>query len=540
MRTDRKRNLAFLACIIAVLLVTILSRSAGLTYNLSIHPDESEFYNGSASLAASILDPDVPFVEEKEYPEGAYILQLPFQLMRIFLGSSHWFWRSSHCWNRIASLFYFVLAMIYGVMILTRFMSRSRVAAVLYAVTMCFSLFFIEHSRYGVGDMGSLWLLMVIIYHCACALRTKKTFHLLLAAFCAGVMGAVKYPQIFFLLIPLGTCLRRNDQSKGRKALTVMALVLFALAAFLMFSPKAAQDPAYILRVISREGDAYLGEDIGVGGEGVLNHILSTVLYGLFYSDFPLSFLFVAAYFYRALRNRTGEEETDYLFHKLLPVMAIVFFAYNMFVSLLVFRTLTPLLGMTALYSAEAAGALAVHRDTRGRCPGRKLVLLLTCLMVLRGGWLLLITGQQGDEKDRFTSILSENLDENWNKVTLLELYNVATEYSFGDYLVCPEELSVTEMDLTSYEEKNNGLTLAPGELVITGAYDYWLAAPYIVPVEKSATEELWQEFKTENQAYYVGQLYPSTYYYLFGSWLRGGTLGQFMMPCNMVYYRST
>ena len=48
-----------------MLLVAIASRGVGLTYNLSIHPDESEFYTASESLARHILDPEVPFEEEK-------------------------------------------------------------------------------------------------------------------------------------------------------------------------------------------------------------------------------------------------------------------------------------------------------------------------------------------------------------------------------------------------------------------------------------------------------------------------------------------
>lgn len=538
MRKNTYSNVIFIICVIVILLFTIVSRAVGLTYNLSIHPDDIEFYFASSSLAKSLLDPTVSFEELKEYPEGAYILQLPFQLMKELLGSSHWFWSASQCWSRISSLFYFVLSVIYGIMILTKFMSRSRTAAVLYALTMCFSLFFIEHSRYGVGDMPSLFLLMATIYHSACALQTEKMRHLVIAFACTGIMGAVKYPQIFFILIPGGTYLHMSGKNRKKTAAGILVFMLIALLSLLMFSPKAAVDPAYFLRVLDREGKAYVTEGAGYDTGGVINHFASTVLYTLFYSDFPLSFLLVAVYFCKSVRCRSYEHETDYLFQKLLPIVGIVFFAYNMFADLLVFRTLTPFFGITALYSSEVAGRLFYYRNRKGQRLGRKLVLVLTCLMILRGGWLLHITGQQGDEKDRFTALFTTYLDDNWNKVTLIEPYNVATEYAFGDYLICPQELPVTETYLETYIE-NNGMSIQPGELVVTGAYDFWKAAPFVIPHEKSTTEKLWTEFKTVNQDYYVGQIYPSGYYYLFGGWIRSGTLAQFLMPCNMVYYRS-
>ena len=94
---------------------------------------------------------------------------------------------------------------------------------------------------------------------------------------------------------------------------------------------------------------------------------------------------------------------------------------------------------------------------------------------------------------------------------------------------------------MENYIGKNNSLTIQPGELVITGSYEYGLMAPYFVSYKNSlsASEDaIWAKFKQANQDYYVGQIYPSSYYYLFGGWIRGGTLSTFLMPCNMVYYR--
>lgn len=538
MRKEAYTKYGFLLCVFVILLLIVVSRGAGITFNLSLHPDESEFYVASESLAQSLLDPDVEFYEEKEYPEGGYVLQLPFQLIKEFLGASHWFWRSSQCWSRISSVFYFVLSVIYGMMILTRYMSRSKLAAILYALTMCFSLFFIEHSRYGVGDMGSLFLLMVTVYHCARGLETRKWTHLALAFFCTGVLGAVKYPQIFFVVIPAGTYLHMDSKAPKKKAAGMALFLLAAVIGLLMFSPKAALDPAYFLRVLDREGKAYVTEGTTFNSGGPINHALSILLYTLLYSDFPLSLLLVGGYFCKALLHRNADEGTDYLFHRLLPVVTVVFLSYNLFAKLFVFRTLTPFFAMTALYSAEAAAKLCAGKNRR---IGRIAVVLLTCLMVFRGGWLLAITGHQGDDKEGFTAMFAEAVDDSWNQVILFEPYNIAAEYSFAENMDCPEDLTITETSLESYMERSTGLTMQPGELVVTGAYEYALMAPYFVSYEKSITTEsddAWVAFKQANESYYVDQTYPSSYYYIFGGWIRGGTLSASLIPCNMVYYR--
>ena len=141
-----------------------------------------------------------------------------------------------------------------------------------------------------------------------------------------------------------------------------------------------------------------------------------------------------------------------------------------------------------------------------------------------------------------FTALIAEAVDDNWNQVELLSLYNVATEYSFEENLECPPDLTIRQVGLNTYIRENDGM-IQPGELVITGSYEHGLMAPYFVTYKKSLTaaeDALWETFKQKNQDYYVGQLYPSAYYYLFGGWIRGGSLSTFLMPCNMVYYRST
>ena len=56
MHKNRFGNLVFWICIAAVLLAAIVSRGVGLTYNLSIHPDESEFYTGVVDEVWDVSD----------------------------------------------------------------------------------------------------------------------------------------------------------------------------------------------------------------------------------------------------------------------------------------------------------------------------------------------------------------------------------------------------------------------------------------------------------------------------------------------------
>lgn len=100
----------------------------------------------------------------------------------------------------------------------------------------------------------------------------------------------------------------------------------------------------------------------------------------------------------------------------------------------------------------------------------------------------------------------------------------------------------IQETRLLPYVETNNGMRVQAGELLITGSYEFALAHPYIFPVNDSDTyaqDAAWNEFKERNKYCYVGQSYPEYYYYLFGGWIRGSTLGTSLMPCNYIYYAS-
>ena len=83
---------------------------------------------------------------------------------------------------------------------------------------------------------------------------------------------------------------------------------------------------------------------------------------------------------------------------------------------------------------------------------------------------------------------------------------------------------------------------LHPGEMVITCSEDHSRCNRYIIPYEDDAVHELifnWETFKHINTPYYIGQVYPEYYYYLFGFWIKGTTGTDYEFPTNQVYYRA-
>ncbi len=519
----------------AFVILILLTRMITLTHNRQLHPDEHVFYHTVYNLVNSILHPDIPFVENKEYPEGTYYFQLPFQfagqMMRTLLGIEGT--KGLQHFGRISSVFYFAIAVCLGMRLLWRYLGKQTFSLVLYGLTMVFSLFFIEQSRYGTGDMVSMMLLMLLMNLTARAMESSGKYRWWVASFfVSGILGAVKYPQLVFVLIPLAAALSRS----GLRKIKPLALFLLAvIGGFFLFSPKAILDPAYVLRVIQRESGAYAQSSHDMGGSA--NHLLTLGLYLLLYSDFPLLPLLtlggLAWPFLRLFKTRgkvPSPEGTALLFDLIIPGVCLFFFVYNLFVPVLFFRTLTPFFTILPLYTVKMAQA--VFFKNKG---WKTAVILLTGCMVLRGMVFLWILSDDSKVQDRMSSMISAAVDENWKETwyTCLFSFPVSQEqegvethsYHFVNPLVT----------------HNDGLEIQPGQLVITGAQEFYLGQDYLLPVGKKAQKpiQLWQDFKEANHAYLLGQLYPDAYYYLFGGWLRYGTLSQYEFPCHYIYYRS-
>ena len=521
----------FIFMILSVtVLITMMTRGPALTNNLQLHPDEHVFYLGAGSLLNAILNPGIAFEEHMEYPEGAYYFhalgQFVGKVISKLLGTEH----DLQIWGRIASVSYFALGVFLGIRIMIRYLGKSRAAVVLYSLTMCFSLFFIEQSRYGTGDMISFMLLMLLINLTAQATESEKPLIWWMASFfLCGILGAVKYPQLVFALIPLTAFLFQPFLYKRHR---MILFLLMTIAGFFLFSPKAMLDPGYVLRVIQREGDAYITSGTTHEAGGFLNHLAVMLIYGTMYSDFPLLLpLTIAGFFvvgkkFVASGNLSGEQR---LFRVILPSVCILFFGYNLFVRLLFFRTYTPFFGIITLYSAEIA-AHFYHR--KGSC--RMVMALLLLLMILRGTSLSAALSGQMETESRISEQLEATVDKKWSQTyvtSMFSLYNIPKENENKPVFISD--------NLDQLVDNNNGLELQPGQLVVTGAYGYHLGQKYIFPTESDADRpmEQWKSFRSINEPHLIGQAYPEYYYYLFGGWLRGGTLSQYEFPVNYIYY---
>lgn len=524
-------------CLIRIALVTLalilLTRAITLSHNRKLHPDEDVFCESVFSLVNSILEPGTPFVESKEYPEGAYYFLFPFQLagqiVRNILGIEGM--SGTQYMGRLASVFYFAVSFLLGMRLIWKYLGKSKISLWIYGLIMSFSLFFIEQSRYGTGDIISLILLMLLINLTAQAVESEKPLKWWAAAFfVGGILGAVKYPQLVFSLIPLTAFLFQPGLRKGRCLALLLAVIV---AGFFLFSPKAMLDPGYILRVVQRESNAYLSA--GCSATAVVNHLLNICLYLLFYSDFPLLPLlvllgFVWRFCYRipfqkSVKTKSG---TAVLFEYIIPGICVFFFVYNLFVSLQFFRTYTPLFGILTLYTAIAA------EEISSRKWGKPVILVLVICMILRGIVFVWVLAADDKNQEKLSEMVSSAVDENWSETwyTGLFSFSVAEEpcVSVYDY-----------RNINSLIENNGSYTIQPGQLIITGAQAFHYGHPDLLFIDEMHQNNalLWSSFKEANQDYFVGQLYPDSYYYLFGGRIRGSTLSQYEFPCHYIYYRS-
>ena len=540
MLRHNNRNRSFLMVALCATALILITRLPTLSHNLYLHPDEHVFYLGANSLLTSILHPGTPFEECMEYPEGSYYFYAAFQLLGKVFCTLTGREMDLQIWGRIASVFYYIAAVLLGMRLVHRHLGKSTTSLVFYSLTMCFSLFFIEFSRYGTGDMISLMLLMLLLNLTAHATASgRPVLWWACAFFVSGILGAVKYPLLLFSLVPLAAFLCQ-PAPRPQKARRLVLFLLACVCGLMLFSPKAMLDPAYFLRAIFREGTSYTAERVSHEPGGWLNHLLCMVVYSLFYSDIPLISPLVLALFasgcirfFKSRNTRTDADPTDLLFYVILPIAALFFLGYNVFVYLQFFRTYTPFYGTVTLYAALAAEKLFSRKGF-----WKTGIVLLSGFMVLRGCFLVYALSDQQRDLEKFSRQIAAAVGSSWS-----ETY-VTCDFATYPSVILESGIPVqASYDLQPVLDKNGGqLVIQPGQLVLTGARAYHHGQRYLLPVDEQAhaTIEQWHEFKNANQEYKIAQCYPDYYYYLFGGWVRGGTLSQYEFPANYVYYRES
>lgn len=525
--------------IVIMLMLIVVTRLLCLMHGAKMHPDEGVFEYAASSMADCVLDLSKEYEEFKEYPEGAYVFQAPFYLFGKLLNNVG-LNIPERAFGRVSSVFYFSLGAAIGAILLFRFLKAQKVHFAVYAAIMVFSLLHIEQSRYATGDAISLFLIMLIIYLSALALQqndTKAYRRLVLASGVVGALCAVKYPLLFFAIIPVYAAIVTLKKKRViEKLAVVVAMMIAMIVAFLLFSPKVITDPMYVKRVIDVELGRYMvnGNMAEVGGKK--NHLASMIVYTMFYSGFPFALVLICIGFVKIYRKRKMLDAQGDFFGIVLPLTIGLFFAYNICVKTLFMRTMYPFFFLTDIYVAIAVGELA--------CKGRwckSLCTALCALMVIRGSYLI-YTMTEPAEYERMNRLIEQAVDDNWEKTTKLESV-------MGMWLPFDEE-NCKNLELASlydggYEGRFSSAETArleKGELLITATLDYSRCNRYFFPIYDEIVNggtASWEMFKKVNEEYYVGSAYPDYYYYLFGYWIKGTTGTDYEFPSNYVYYRS-
>ena len=511
-------------CLAAMLALIVLTRGMILTHEMVNHPDEHVFVQGATSLRDALLS-GAEYTESKPYPEGSYFFFLPFQLLAALVGRISGVEQAARVWNRAASVVYFAIGSAAGFGILKKYMGGGKSLG-FYALLAVFSLIHIEQSRYGTGDAISFALLMLLIGCVAGWMQGGKNTRLYAAAVLVGFLGAVKYPLLYFSLLPLAAVLVCRKDKKERVRLIAVGVALVG-AGFLLLSPEVLKDPGYIIDVCRREIKAYMlmGNRSEVGGP--INHIFAMLAYWLGYSDVLLAP--VCAYF--GLRAALGSKEqqktpVQLLFGVILPIIAAGFMAYNVFVTALFMRTLYPFFCIALLYAAKGLGEMA----------GKKRVLAgaLVVLTVVRGALFMgaYLPENKADELDGYIAQAQKIAGEG-------RMIGLGTNrYVTGHWTDLRDKYP--QMQLIELESLRTGVypVLQKGDVLVTGPLEMARAKPYVFPIadgEVQACIDGWAQFKEDYAQYFIGRTYPAWYAPAFGFWING-VVSEFDFPMNFVY----
>ncbi len=366
--------------------------------------------------------------------------------------------------------------------------------------------------------------------------KEEKIMFLLFAALFCGFLSAVKYPLIFFLLLPLTVLWRVcREQSFLKKAgISVLLLAVFT-GGFLMCSPRVIFDPYYVLRVIQVESGGYVkGGNLYTLG-GWYNHVASVLVYNMLYSGFPFAGAFLAYDFLRFGKHAACQTEEEVLFRRLLPIAIVVFITYNMFAVSLFMRSCYPFFFLGDLYVADCLSELFTRKSGKWR----PAICILTAVMLGRGAFFVAVLSEK-NSGDRLNNLILQAQDENWSETTLLATWPLE-----GSYLSFDRELLVDAEEVFIQDERfheADSAKLRPGEMAISGTEEFSRSNRYMLPYDNERIHDLignWECFKETNRSYFIGQVYPEYYYYLFGFWIKGTTGTDYELPTNYVYYRS-
>ena len=509
-----------------MLLVTVLfmlaligiTRLLTLKHGMVLHPDEWVFFSSASSLFKGSS-----YQVYKTYPEGAFLLQMPFQMVRQFaLQLIHYGGdlqkSGAHLMGRISSVVYYSLGAVLGCTFLYQTQKKT-LPVVLFAITMVFSLFQIEQSRYGTGEAPSSFLVMAALNLLVLYLRKNRLFLLFLAALLSGILGAVKYPQLYFVLLPLCAAVLNRRPSKTSLFITIPAVLVGCALGFVCCSPSIGQ-PGFLNGILSREMDAYVANPNLWTVGTPLGHLVNLLIYHLLYADVPLAPIFALIGIIPLFRQRDQDGTAKFL--RVIPFVFLGFFMYNLFVPTLFFRTYYIYFCVCIFYTCMGLSALVKRKRWK------PLVLALLCVMVLRGGFLIGLLSQP--QKD-----VSEPLRSNANWKDRAAVTVLGNAFLYGEIPGDVNKVDVSNAFITQTP------SLSTGEFCVTGPYQFGLARTMRFLIHDADVQRLtdgWNSFRDQNAPYLFEKLYPDGYYALFGYWLEGSTGTPYEFPSAYFYYK--
>lgn len=507
---SRKRY--FFSISLIMFICILFTRAITIDHEMHFHLDEPNIFRSSVSLMEKILSPEKTYQVALVYPEGSFVMQVPFHLLAYLLDSK----LDSRIWARVASICYYSVGCLIGAACMYRFLGQRIRSVFFYSLLCVFSLYYVEQSRYGTGDPPSFFLLMLLLYACGMFLQFTKVRWLCLAGLCAGALAAIKYPQIYFLSLPF-VLLHTRDKKTNKRSILLLVLLSSTLAGFLVLSPSMLVWPGYLTEVISREAKAYMGRWTLYTP---LENLLELFIYALLYSDIPFGLLLImCAVKYVSKAQVRPQNQLQLFFGIWLPLIIIVFAVYNLFAGLLFFRTLNPLFAIGMLYSAWALDFLWDKRFWK------PVIAALCTLMLLRSALLMNLLAAPNQSEVLRMKMLQ---DEHWNvrKGTVV-LGNIGGE--------CPGPDRYYPMDYLRWVEFPE---LDEAEFAITASMEYgYVKRPLLKNKITYPITDKWDQFVLANQSSHLATAYPQWYYSLFGYWLPASSGALFELPNMQLYF---
>lgn len=512
-------------CILTALALLFLSRMPGLMHNAFLHPDEPVFIISARNLTNFLLGSAESYNPTKYYPEGGFVLHMPFQLVGLLFGLGE---AENQLIGRFAGCTYFLLGAALGATVLRKYFTKDNLTTAIYLATLFFGLMHIEQSRYATGDTASFFFLMLLILFSAKGMETESLPYFLLAAAVDGCLAAIKYPLAFFVLIPLlGFLKNYHGCEKKQLSKGIWKAVGCFLIGFLLLSPRTLTNPAYLFWTAAHETHNYMaGTNLTEVG-GPVNHLISMVLYTLMYSGIPLATGAAIWHFGKAAVPARKASGCEYLFSFVIPVITAGFFLYNLFVTALFMRTYYPFFCILDLYCAVLCGKWFREKGWK-----KIAVVILFCALCLRGGYYLHILSTD-DSAARAQAFMARIDPDSYDSVTELRPGKLAFHAEYT-----PKEITLVDLKDPRFTSSDT-IGLRSGELLVSTYQEYGISTPYYLPITNKAVREyisIWTQFKEANGQYELGFLYPKHYYTLFGFWIKGTTGMYLEFPANSFY----